>query len=318
MESTTLSSSTSHDDQHPHPVDHVSQSAAEDSFGFEHLQINAYDGSHTQQLMPESAEIDDEDQEEEYDDDDEAEAEEGDFTFMCIGDNDSAITEDVEGGQIRPVFPLFDQTLLSGSEYDEGRRRLPISAQVDKVFIESPRLSPSSGNEETDGMATGTFCSLSKESDNGTKEMNLKSNSTGFSKLWRFRDKMNRSNSDGRDAFVFLDGPDRTTTSESKADAVDRSNVKVNAAGKEKVVKKVSKAKKGTASAHEVYLKQKVGQTEERRRSYLPYRPGVMGFFTNVNGGLSKNVDCFCLEAMIKFRDNRWLCEEAKKLPLLV
>ncbi|KAI3763556.1 hypothetical protein L2E82_13481 [Cichorium intybus] len=295
-----LSSSSGYDDQHPDSDDHVSESEAEVSFGFEHLQINANDGSHSPQLMPESEEIDDESQEkdedEEEEEEDDEEEEEGDFTFMCIGDNDSPITEDVEGGQIRPVFPLFDQTLLLGSEYDEGRRRLPISVQVDKVFIESPRLSPSSmasGDEEADGVTAGTFCSLTKESDNGT-EINMKSYSTGFSKLWRFRDKMNRSNSDGRDAFVFLDGPDRPTTSDSKSDAIGRPNAKVNAAGKEKVVKKVSKAKKATASAHEVYLKQRGGQTEEeRRRSYLPYRPGVMGFFTNVNGGLSKNVHPF-------------------------
>lgn len=292
---TTLSSSSSYGDQHPDTCDdHLSKSAAEDSFGFEHVQIDTNDGSHSQPLMPESAEIDEDDQEEEENDDDEDEEEEGEFTFMYIGDNDSSITEDVEGGQIRPVFPLFDQTLLLGGEYDEGKRRLPISVQVDKVFIESPRLSPSSGNEESDGVAAGTLCSLSKESDNGKTEINMKSNSTGFSKLWRFRDKMNRSNSDGRDAFVFLDGPDRSTTSDSKADAVDRSTAKVNAAGKEKVIKKVSKTKKATASAHEVYLKQRGGQTEEeRRRSYLPYRPGVMGFFTNVNGGLSKNVHPF-------------------------
>ncbi|PWA68956.1 hypothetical protein CTI12_AA303070 [Artemisia annua] len=114
--------------------------------------------------------------------------------------------------------------------------------------------------------------------DQNSNEMNIKSNSTGFSKLWRFRDNnnINRSNSDGRDAFVFLNN--------------EGGNGK--GKGKEVVKKKVKKANVG--SAHEVYLKQKGGGEEEfKRKSYLPYRPGLMGFFTNVNGGLSKNVHPF-------------------------
>ncbi|KAI3744616.1 hypothetical protein L1987_57702 [Smallanthus sonchifolius] len=270
----TLSSSSADDDPH----DSVDQSPADEvSFGFNHLQIDGNDDSNSQ-------ETDDEDQEEEDDDDD------GDFTFVCVGDNDSPTTEVFEDGQIRTVFPLFDQSLLLGGDYDDGKRRLPIDVPVDKVFIESPRRSPSEYGE-TDG----TIRALAKESESGTPEINMKSNSTGFSKLWRFRNEMNRSNSDGRDAFVFLDSPDTATTSETKQNAGGlTAKVKVAGGGKGKVVKKGSKAKKSTASAHEVYLKQKGRQTEEEsRRSYLPYRPGLMGFFTNVNGGLSKNVHPF-------------------------
>lgn len=307
------SSSSGYDDQNQDPDDFVDKSATEViSFGFNHLQIDDI-GSYNQQSMPESPEIDDDGEEEE----EEQQEEEGDFTFMCIGDNDSLTIEAFEDGQmtqIRPVFPLFDQSLLLGGDHDgEGKRRLPIHVPVDKVFIESPRRSPSSmasGDEETDGgVAAGTFCALSKESDSGTPEVNLKSNSTGFSKLWRFRNNMNRSNSDGRDAFVFLESPERTTTTTTTSKTTPSTSIgketaggdptaKVNGAGggggKAKVVKKGSKAKKATASAHEVYLKQRGGQTDdERRRSYLPYRPGLMGFFTNVNGGLSKNVHPF-------------------------
>lgn len=260
------------DDQHPDHEDSVDQSAADDvSFGFNHLQIDNNHDSPSQQLSPETDGQDEDD--------------EGDFTFVCVGDNDSPTTEVSENGQIR--FPLFDQSLLIGGGYDDGERRLPRDIQVDKVFIESEY-------GDTGGVSSGTFRALSKDSGAGTAEMNMKSNSTGFSKLWRFRDNINRSNSDGRDAFVFLESPDRSIT-EAKPNAVG-STAKVNAAGgvKGKGVKKVSTAKKGTASAHEVYLKQRGEQTEEdRRRSYLPYRPGLMGFFTNVNGGLSKNVHPF-------------------------
>ncbi|KAI3795981.1 hypothetical protein L1987_38642 [Smallanthus sonchifolius] len=266
----TLSSSSSSADDDPH--DSVDQSPADPSFGFTRLQIDSNDDSNSQ-------ETDDKDHEEEEDD--------GDFTFVCVGDNDSTTTEVFDDSQIRTVFPLFDQSLLLGGEYDDGKRRLPIDVPVDKVFIESPRRSPSEYGE-----SDGTIRALPKESESGTPDINMKSNSTGFSKLWRFRNEMNRSNSDGRDAFVFLD---TATTSETKQNAGGlTAKVNVAGGGKGKVVKKGSKGKKSTVSAHEVYLKQKGGETEEdRRRSYLPYRPGLMGFFTNVNGGLSKNVHPF-------------------------
>ncbi|KAI3731465.1 hypothetical protein L1987_62653 [Smallanthus sonchifolius] len=279
------SSSPGDEDQHMNPDDSVDQSAADEvSFGFNHLQIDTNDDSNTQELMPESPETD-------VEDDDDAE-EEGDFTFVCVGDNYSPTTEVSEDGQIRTVFPLFDQSLLLGGDYDDGKRRLPIEVPVDKVFIES-RPSPLK-HGETDG----TVRTLSEITESGTPELNTKSNSTGFSKIWRFRNEMNRSNSDSRDAFVFLERPDRATTSEAKANAVavGGSTDKVNAAGggNGKAVRKGLNKKKSAASAHEIYLKQKGGQTEdERRRSYLPYRPGLMGFFTNVNGGLSKNVHPF-------------------------
>lgn len=257
----------------------------------------------TSQLLPDSEVHEDCDNEEEE------EEEDGDFTFMFVGDDNSAINADgvFEDGQIRQVFPLFDQKLLLGAEYEfEEIDRLPINPPVDHVFIESPHRSPpstASGLEENDDSATGPYCVWSKESGTGTAELSKKSNSTGFSKLWRLKEKVGRSNSDGRDAFVFLKSSDRTTTTSTRTTSSSSSLpakpvtgngsfVKVNAAGgKATVVKQSTKGKKPTVSAHEAYLRSKGGHTdEERRRSYLPYRPELMGFFTNVHGGLSKNV----------------------------
>lgn len=127
-----------------------------------------------------------------------------------------------------------------------------------------------------------------------------KSNSTGFSKLWRFRDFMNRSNSDGRDAFVYLNN--NTTITTSSLSNVVKKEDKIVSQKKEKsggdgVVKLVTQNKKKIKKseavlAHEVYMKSKA-KHEERRRSYLPYRPDLVGFFTNVNGGLTRNVHPF-------------------------
>ncbi|KAL8218918.1 hypothetical protein R6Q57_022291 [Mikania cordata] len=219
-----------------------------------------------------------------------------DFTFMLIGDYESAIYGDrvIENGQIRPMFPLFDQKLLLDGAYDvEQVDRLPIQPPVDKIFIQSPRVFPSSEHD------TGSYCAWSKESatasatPTGMAELSKKSNSTGFSKLWRLKEIVGRSNSSSRDAFVFLKSSDRETaaSSSSKPAAGDGTFVKDNVAGgNARVVKQGSKGKKSPVSAHEAYLKSRGQTEEERRRSYLPYRPELMGFFTNVHGGLTKNV----------------------------
>ncbi|GKF88615.1 hypothetical protein Tco_0259492, partial [Tanacetum coccineum] len=50
------------------------------------------------------------------------------------------------------------------------------------------------------------------------------------------------------------------------------------------------KAENGKFSGHEVYLRKTAQGEQDLRQSYLPYRMGIIGFFTNVNDGLSKNV----------------------------
>ncbi|KAK9060253.1 hypothetical protein SSX86_020957 [Deinandra increscens subsp. villosa] len=289
--------SSSDSDRHCNdPDEYADQSVDLISFGF-----------NTQLDLKSNDDDDDEDhkdskeKEEEYHDDDD-----DDFTFMLVGhDDDDQIYDDklFEDGQIRPVFPLFDQNLLLDGEYDiEEIDHLPILPPVDKIFIESPRGFPSSTapeHEQNGDTATGPYCAWSKETATATAtaELSKKSNSTGFSKLWRLREKVDRSNSDGRDAFVFLKSSDRSTaatpsSSSSKPVTSDGTFVKVNVAGgKARVVKRGTKGNKSTVSAFEAYLRSGGGHTEEeRRRSYLPYRPELMGFFTNVHGGLSKNV----------------------------
>nr|XP_043623671.1 uncharacterized protein LOC122595385 [Erigeron canadensis] len=242
--------------------------------------------------------------------DNHSDSDEEEFTFMCVvnddGNDESVTTESDKSGNTRPVFPLFDQSLLLSNEYGDRDSRLTSQLPVNKVFIETPSTPSSSSSSST----SSTICSsISKEE---PAEINIKSNSTGFSKLWRFRNEMNRSNSDGRDAYVYLQNPNNNNNKGKMSllnDVVGGSSEKVlkkkqndvveeegEGKGKKAVaVKKGVKVKKSTgSSAHEVYLKQKGERTEEeRRRSYLPYRPGLMGFFTNVNGGLSKNVHPF-------------------------
>ncbi|KAJ0727196.1 hypothetical protein HanPI659440_Chr12g0479041 [Helianthus annuus] len=124
------------------PISSSPPAADDVTFPFNQLQINgnSYDSknSNPQNLIPEASETEDDDEEDEEEDD-------GDFTFMYVADNgngNGSLTA-FENGQIRNVFPLFDQSLLLTGDYDDGNRRFPIDVPVDKVFIESPRRSPS-------------------------------------------------------------------------------------------------------------------------------------------------------------------------------
>lgn len=256
-------------------------------------------------------ENEDDEEEETEDDDDDDDDDDEEFSFASVTDDVSPIAADkvFQDGQIRPVYPLFNQDLLLGE--DVSANRLPTRPPVDKVFIESPRCpSNASESDEIEGVAAGPYCTWSKES---APEFGKKSNSTGFSKLWRFKEKMNRSHSDGRDAFVFLNNSTPSSSkreeksvakadasSEKKSSAGDGSSqskttgkVKVNSTDGKAKSKKGGKKKVTSLSPHEVYLRSKLTE-EDRRRSYLPYRPELMGFFTNVHGGgLSRNVHPF-------------------------
>ncbi|KZT76469.1 hypothetical protein F511_46506, partial [Dorcoceras hygrometricum] len=178
----------------------------------------------------------------------------------------------------RTFFPLFNQDLLLSGDGTASLRLESLQSMppVMKVFVETKDSGEMASSSARDDEIFGPCCEWSNRK---AVEMSpvtcKKSNSTGFSKLWRFKELMGRSNSDGRDTFVFLNNG---TAVEENVTAVK--------------VKKGRKTKTTPLSSHEVYLKSKA-KDEGKRRSYLPYRPELMGFFTNANSGLSKNVHPF-------------------------
>ncbi|XP_010498873.1 PREDICTED: uncharacterized protein LOC104776491 [Camelina sativa] len=249
--------------------------------------------------LEESVEFNDDDEEEEDDEDEEEE-----FSFACVNAEGSPITaaEAFEDGQIRPVFPLFNRDLLFDYE-NADRQNDDVSSVTDdnrprlrKLFVED-RNGDGNGDETTKE-SLGPYCSWSGGTvAEASPETCRKSNSTGFSKLWRFRDLVLRSNSDGRDAFVFLNnnnndvGDNKTRTQPSSSTVVAEKNK-----GKEKTSTSSSasekkKTKKMEKSAHEkLYMRNRAMKEEVKHRSYLPYKQ--VGFFTNVNG-LSRNIHPF-------------------------
>ncbi|KAE9607088.1 hypothetical protein Lalb_Chr09g0326361 [Lupinus albus] len=110
-----------------------------------------------------------------------------------------------------------------------------------------------------------------------TPKSAVKSNSTGFSKLWRFKEHMLRSNSDGKDTFVLIQP---AAAKAEKARSGEVRNV---------VVKKV-KGKTTSSSAHEKnYVMYRAKKENEKHKSYLPYKQDLFGFFANANG-FTRNV----------------------------
>lgn len=220
-----------------------------------------------------------------------------DFEFVSVSRaGDDVVVVD---GQIGPVFPVFNRDLinrsrLQGNEDHDGRSlRVPLK----KLFVEErdPTTSFSSSSEEEEGegdlegVPPGTYCVWTPNNNNSAKaspSQCKKSNSTGTkttgssssaaSKRWRLSNLLRRSNSEGKEAFVFLTPKKEEIRPEIKA-------VNRELGSKEKKVKTVS-------SAHEAfYARNRQG---DKRRTYLPYRQDLVGFWANV-GALGKTFPPF-------------------------
>ncbi|CAK7332681.1 unnamed protein product [Dovyalis caffra] len=229
------------------------------------------------------------DQEEEEDEVDE-------FSFVCINPAGSLISaEDIfQNGQIKPIFPLFnrddnllfvdDDTIKAAAGAGGGGGRL--------MFVED--------RNEAEGptcLWTGGSKPLSDQ------QMCKKSNSTGFSKLRRLREFVLRSNSDGKDAFVFLNHKECTSSSNPPSTAAAAATTSEKIANEKKMKKKdvvvvkrkeqSSKRVSSSSSAHEQhYLRNRAIKDGDKQKSYLPYRQDIFGFFTSVND-LSRNIHPF-------------------------
>ncbi|KAJ8439540.1 hypothetical protein Cgig2_007057 [Carnegiea gigantea] len=216
-----------------------------------------------------------EEEEAEYDEDDD---DDGDFEFSFAGSeltSPISAEEVFQNGQIRPLIPFSDDLVENSDEATTS-----YGPPVRKLFVVSSA-------EDNEGVAEGPYCSWSAKSPENSPapvpEMSRKSNSTGFSKLWKVKDLLIRSHSDGKDAFVFLAGK-----SEEKVDETASSGVTPTEDDSTKKKKKVNLAKiqvrsrgetassgkkKTTKSAYEALY----GKREKKAgKSYLPYRQDLV------------------------------------------
>ncbi|XP_008801812.1 uncharacterized protein LOC103715832 [Phoenix dactylifera] len=237
----------------------------------------------------------------EVEDDDDDTSEDFEFAFVIKDPNSSsAITADeiFSNGQIRPVYPVFNRDLLladgggcgrGGGPVGEKSVRLPLRT----LLIEERNASSSSSSsemEELDGIPPETYCVWTPGSVPPSPPRCKKSSSTGSSFRWRIRDLVGRSRSDGKEKFVFLAAEERNPGRSSEK----KKKVEAAAEEGEKKVEERRGAKKGgkatevdMVTAHRIYYGSRSGggQTAKGgRRSFLPYKPDLVGFFANVNG----------------------------------
>ncbi|KAF9625534.1 hypothetical protein IFM89_023845 [Coptis chinensis] len=221
----------------------------------------------------------------ESDDGEEEEDDDFEFAVLCRDPNTSPISADeiFSNGQIKPIYPVFNRDLLFAGGQDDFTKlqngttvRLPLR----KLLTEERDPTASSSSSEADeleALPDGTYCVWTPKPVQGSPELRKKSKSTGSSKRWRFRDLLHRSNSDGKDTFVFL------------APSIKKKEKNVEAVSKERrdsiSGKGKSKGEASSTSAHEAhYMRNRAIKESDRRRSYLPYRQDLVGFFANVNG----------------------------------
>lgn len=189
-----------------------------------HLKLNEEDGKENEQEIESHGE----DHEDYHDEDEE------DFSFAFDGVNLSTISaEDAfDNGHIKPVYPVFNRDILVGGGFGDVedletlrlKDRLP---DVKNVFVEAEDggFRATTSSSTADEEAVGPYCEWSKKVVEAAPEVCKKSNSTGFSKIWRFKDFMHRSNSDGRDAFVFLNHPTPSTATSTAAPSAAAASV---------------------------------------------------------------------------------------------
>lgn len=233
---------------------------------------------------------------------------EDDFEFVSVSKADDVVVLD---GQFGPVFPIFNRDLLVPEKIqlqtnfthdpkeEEGHDALSLRVPLKKLFVEesdpSPRFSTSSEEDveaELNGVPPGTYCiwTPNNNSNNNSAKASpsnikcKKSSSTGTgsssaSKRWRLLSLLRRCNSEGKETLVFLTPKKEEIIKAEKTDS------------KEKKVKKA--AKETMSSAHEVfYVRNRAMKEGDKRRTYLPYRQDLVGFWTSV-GTLGRSLPPF-------------------------
>lgn len=206
-----------------------------------------------------------------------------DFEFDLVGENQRFSAEEfIYGGQIKQVFPVFNRDLLvSYDDFDKGLSDEgveSISIPLKKKLMENRENEhPSSSSSEADELEIippGTYCVWKPKSSPSQCKKSKSTGSGSASKRWKFRDLVRRCNSEGKDSFVFLTPKHR----EEKTKEIENS--------KNSTAKRVVSGEKSVAnSPHEaLYVRNRTIREGNKKKSYLPYRQDLLGFFPVGNG----------------------------------
>lgn len=209
----------------------------------------------------------------------EGSGEDDDFEFSVVReDKEVSAAQFLNDG---PVFPVFNRDLIEndGSEQPESNNLISLSelfAEEDEERGYPPSCS-SSEADELENVPVGTYCVWRpRAAPPPLPSQCEKSKSTGSaSRRWKLRDLLRRSKSDGNESFVFLtrkrreEKPEKSPPRAPQAGSGNRSHPEA----------------APPPSAHEAfYVRNRAAKEGDRRKSYLPYRRDLVGFFANVSG----------------------------------
>ncbi|CAN4086181.1 unnamed protein product [Withania somnifera] len=219
----------------------------------------------------------DENKEEEHSN---ADDEEFEFSFVQESEISPVAADEIfHNGQIRPIYPIFNRNLLSDNEeFSSNSNSKPKSIRLPlrKLFLEEEREANSSCSssevDDMEGIPEGTYCVWRPETVEKSAGCCKKSHSTGSSKRWKFRDLLYRSNSEGKDTYVFL-----TPSFKRKDNKAKKRTTTTDNASKGTEKSKGVSVVEGSPAMHN-YVKNGGG---EKRKTYLPYRQDLVGFFAN-------------------------------------
>ncbi|GAA0174076.1 hypothetical protein LIER_27541 [Lithospermum erythrorhizon] len=248
--------------------------------------------------------------------------EEDDFEFSLVLNDEFEVSEEemIFGTKFQPpIFPIFNRDLLNNIHSEDRQENVgnshtnfnissssssvhkyellsTIKIPLSKLFIEEnedhePPSSSSSEADEVESIPPGRYCVWKPKAAPPSPSTCNKSKSTGFgSKRWKLRDLLRRSNSEGKDSFIFLTPKRKEEKNESKKKL---SNV---AKGKKSTTTTTSSATRrmlyspanrdimrGNESPTRSPKSTKGNGEMPKRKSYLPYRQDLVGFFTTVN-----------------------------------
>lgn len=247
-------------------------------------------------------------------DDDGGDDEEFEFAVPAVdsfeGLRPASAEEIFSNGRIRAVYSLDDKALVFGGgelQRSEGvgaaekavlRSTLQKLVMVDRVAADPPSTSNSTASSDADdleGISADSYC-LWTPSSAPSPDLQRRCHSTGESKRWRLRDLViGRSQSDGKKKFIFLESHHSSVEVAEKRNKERRGGKpkpppESPAAGEEKkktkggVNRPAKVSEMDMVTAHRLFYSKGAAAAGDRRRSYLPYRSNLVGFFPNSNG----------------------------------
>ncbi|XP_058747103.1 uncharacterized protein LOC131620099 [Vicia villosa] len=209
---------------------------------------------------------------------DEENNDEREFSFACTDVQGMHIFADdiFENGKMRTLIPNFDQSLQFFPTTNNNASHL--QPPLKKIFIKNS-ISPQS---ILDGISKETQNELLQNMTmKASSECYEKRNSTGPTSVWRFRQNLDLgSNIDNKESFVILNPSVPKTSIKPKVENII-------------VKKRKGEQPKNTLTAYEkLYVTNKARKGNNKRRSVLPYKHQLFGFFTIIHG-LSRNLHPF-------------------------